>query len=101
MECESGLYRNWFIGIFPFEGGWRFRCRAPSGKVCTYEKSYKYSQAALSAAREFVDRDITKVLLAGVLEEWLQANLVFEEEYQQAQEFLYLETHPANCLEKK
>lgn len=98
MKCESGLHHNWFIGIFPFKGGWKFRCRAPSGKVCSFEKVYKYPEAAVIAAREFVDRDVTKWLLSRMLEEWLQTDLIREEEYQQAQESVYAGTHPASCL---
>lgn len=81
MNSASEIYHNWFIGTIPVENCWKFRCRASSGKVCSYEKAYGYSEAAIIAAREFVDRDITKVLLSRVLEEWLQTDLIHEEEY--------------------
>ncbi len=65
-------------------------------RYCSYEKSYKHSEAALIGAREFVERDIAKGLLMQILEEWLQTDLIGEKEYQQAQDSVYARTHPAN-----
>lgn len=95
MNAESRIYRNWFVSAIPSERGWKFRCRAPSGKICSYEKAYRYPEVAMVAAREFVDRDITKVLLAQVLNEWVQAGKIQTEEYQKIQASIYRGTHPA------
>ncbi len=81
MEIEGNLYQGWLVIAVPSVCGWTFKCHDPKGKTCTYEKTYQTPTAAIKAAREFGDLDITKSLLSQIFEEWVQVSKVEPEEH--------------------
>ncbi len=96
MEIEDNLYRGWFVTAAPFSGHWKFKCYDPKGKICTFDKAYRTPSEALSAAKEFVDRDITKCVLSQVLAQWLEVRNIKFEEYLKLLKSVYSATHPAS-----
>jgi len=96
MEIEDNLYQGWIVTAVPWGRCWMFKCYAPKGKTCAFLKAYQTPTEALVAAREFVERDITKAVLSQVLAQWLGRGKIKFEEYLKLLKSVYRATHPAS-----
>jgi len=96
MDSEDGLYHGWGITVSATNQQWTFVCQSPQEKTCIFEKAYQTPTEALVAAREFVERDITKAVLSQVLAQWLGRGKIKFEEYLKLLKSVYRATHPAS-----
>lgn len=75
-------HHGWQIEIVPFEDAFCFECYAPNlPDFMNDAEVYSDWETACVAAREFVDREIAIGALINLVNEWLAAGLISEDEY--------------------
>ncbi|HEY9764494.1 MAG TPA: hypothetical protein V6D07_18345 [Trichocoleus sp.] len=75
-------HHGWQIQIVPFEQDFCFECYAPDmSDFMNDAEVYSDWETAFVAARQFVDREIAIQSLIALVNDWLAAGLISEDEY--------------------
>lgn len=63
MDIYKELYYGWLVLTVLEDNYWTFECHKPGGKTHIDSRAYQTSAQAVSAAREFVQRDTAEIAL--------------------------------------
>lgn len=82
MGVEAQRYHGWWIFAVPQAGYWVPECYRSGGyEICTGVVSYKSPLEAINAAKSFVDRAMSGSMLSHILDDWLEAGKINNQEY--------------------
>ena len=81
-QPNTAVYHGWRITLTQEDTGVYFECLPPSGcGGCDDGFCYPTPAVALTAACEFIDREIAVLALINLADEWFSAGLIDPEEY--------------------
>jgi hypothetical protein len=88
LTTRSLRYHDWQVEIVSFDQDFMFECYPPNfPDFINNGETYSAPETALRAAYHFIDREIAIKALMDVVEEWLEAGLIDEDEYWQLTSF--------------
>jgi hypothetical protein len=93
MGVEAQRYHSWWVFAVPRGNYWVPECYRSGGhEVCTGVVSYGSPIEAINVAKSFVDRAMSRSLLSYILDDWLEAGKIDNQEYGKLMQSVYSNT---------